>query len=155
MSYTPIPTYDCGMIIIREATEDDIPAIFSVRTSVRENHLSVEQMAEFGITHEVIRSAIRKEPCIWVAVAGDRIVGFAMGQADDACLFALFVRPKWERHGIGTRLLARAEAFLFRRHHSIWLRTDGSSRAAAFYEKLGWNRMEVQDGETRFEKHRP
>jgi GNAT superfamily N-acetyltransferase len=143
------------MIIIREATEDDIPAIFSVRTSVRENHLSVEQMAEFGITHEVIRLALHEEPCIWVAVAGDQIVGFAMGPAADACLFALFVRPEWEGRGIGTRLIERAEAYLFERHHSIWLRTDGSSPAAAFYEKLGWKRMGVENGETRFEKHRP
>lgn len=32
------------MITIRDAAEQDIPAIFEVRTSVRENHLSTEQM---------------------------------------------------------------------------------------------------------------
>lgn len=143
-------------ITIREAAEEDIPAIFDVRTSVRENHLSVEQMAEIGITSETIRQALRQEPCIWVAVHGDHIVGFSMADATDACVFAAFIRPEWAGQGIGRRLMERAEAFLFKRHSSIWLHTDGSSRAAGFYERLGWKRMpEVENRDARFEKHRP
>ena len=143
-------------IIIRDAAKEDIPAIFEVRTSVRENHMSVERMAEIGITNETIRRALHKEPCIWVAVDGDHIVGFSMGDVADACLFAAFVRPEWEGQGIGRRLMERAEAFLFERHSSIWLQTDGSSRAAGFYERLGWKRMQdMETGEARFEKRRP
>lgn len=143
-------------ITIRDAAEEDIPAIFEVRTSVRENHLSVEQMAGMGITNETIRQLLRDEPCVWVAVQGDRIVGFSMGSAADACLFAAFVRPEWAGQGIGRRLMERAEAFLFERHSSIWLHTDGSSRAAGFYERLGWQRMpDVETRDARFEKHRP
>ncbi|WP_404406865.1 GNAT family N-acetyltransferase [Pelagibacterium halotolerans] len=142
-------------ITIRDAAEEDIPAIFEVRTSVRENHLSVEQMAEMGITNETIRRVLRKEPCIWVAVQGDHIVGFSMGDAANACLFAAFVRPEWEGQGIGRRLMERAEAFLFERHSSIWLHTDGTSRAVGFYERLGWKRMpDVENRDARFEKHR-
>lgn len=143
-------------ITIRDAAEEDIPAIFEVRTSVRENHLSVEQMTEMGITNETIRQALLREPCIWVAVDGDHIVGFSMGDAADACLFAAFVRPEWAGQGIGRRLMERAEAFLFERHSSIWLHTDGSSRAAGFYERLGWKRMpDMENRDARFEKHRP
>jgi ribosomal protein S18 acetylase RimI-like enzyme len=143
-------------ITIRDAAEEDIPAIFEVRTSVRENHLSVEQMAELGITNETIRQFLRKEPCIWVAVHEEHIVGFSMGDAADACVFAAFVRPEWEGQGIGRRLMERAEAFLFERHSLIWLHTDGSSRAAGFYERLGWMRMpDVENRDARFEKHRP
>jgi len=143
-------------ITIRDAAEEDIPAIFEVRTSVRENHLSVEQMAEMGITDGTIRQALRTEPCIWVATDGDHIVGFSMADAADACLFAAFVRPEWAGQGIGSRLMERAEAFLFERHSSIWLHTDGTSRAAGFYERLGWKRMpDVENGDARFEKHRP
>ena len=143
-------------IVIRDAAEDDIPAIFEVRTSVRENHLSVEQMAGLGITDETIRLALRKEPCIWVAVHGDHVVGFSMGDAADACLFAAFVRPEWAGQGIGRRLMERAEAFLFERHSSIWLHTAGSSRAAGFYERLGWTRMpDMENRDARFEKQRP
>lgn len=143
-------------VTIRIAAEADIPAIFEVRTSVRDNHLSVEQMAEMGITHETILQALRKEPCIWVAVDGGHIVGFSVGDAADACVFAAFVRPEWAGQGIGRRLMERAETFLFERHSTIWLHTDGSSRAAGFYERLGWERMpDVENRDARFEKHRP
>jgi GNAT superfamily N-acetyltransferase len=143
-------------ISIREASERDIPEVFEVRTSVHENHLSTDQMAEIGITHQTILEAIHKEPCIWVAVAGDHIVGFAMGSSEDSGLFAAFVRPEWEGQGIGRLLVERAEAFLFKSSPSIWLHTEGASRAAGFYEKLGWKRTSLwQDGEYRFEKHRP
>lgn len=142
--------------IIRNAAEADVPAIFDVRTSVRENHLSVEQMAEMGITVETIRQALREAPCIWVAEREGQVVGFSMGNAADGCVFAMFVRPQWEGHGIGRLLMARAEAFLFERHASIWLQTDPTSRAAGFYERLGWERThKMQTGETRFQKLRP
>lgn len=143
-------------IRIRDASEKDIPQIFEVRTSVRENHLSTEQMAEIGITPHTIREALHKGPCIWVAVEDDQVVGFSMGSSEDACLFAAFVRPEYEGQGIGRLLVERAEVFLFKSNTSIWLHTNGSSRAAGFYEKLGWKRTSPwQDGEYRFEKHRP
>jgi ribosomal protein S18 acetylase RimI-like enzyme len=142
-------------INIRDAVESDIPQIFEVRTSVRANHLSIEQMAEIGVTPQTILEAIHKEPCIWVALEGDQTVGFSMGSSEDACLFAAFVRPEWEGQGIGRLLVERAEAFLFKSNPSIWLHTDGSSRAAGFYEKRGWKRTSLlQDREYRFEKHR-
>ncbi|MBP0616629.1 GNAT family N-acetyltransferase [Jiella mangrovi] len=144
------------MISIRDAINDDIPAIFEVRTNVRENHLSVEQLAEMGITFETIREALRQHPCIWVAEQEGRIVGFSMVDVEDACLFAAFVRPDREGLGIGRQLVERAEAFLFERYSSIWLETDGSSRAAGFYERLGWKRIEgLESGDARFEKDRP
>lgn len=143
-------------IIIRDAAEDDIPAIFDVRTSVKENHISVEQMAAMGITVETICRALRDEPCIWIAECDGNIVGFSMADAANACVFALFIRPNWEGHGIGSLLMERAEAFLFERHTSIWLGTDVTTRAAGFYERRGWKRMQIMDsGDTRFEKLRP
>jgi ribosomal protein S18 acetylase RimI-like enzyme len=143
-------------ISIRDAAEDDIPAIFEVRTSVRENHLSIEQMADMGITFETIRKALREHPCIWVAAQEGRIFGFSMVDVEDACMFAAFVRPECEGLGIGRQLVERAEAFLFERHHFIWLATDASSRAAGFYERLGWKRSDdLESGDARFYKHRP
>ena len=73
-------------ILIRDASERDIPEILEVRTSVRENHSSTEQMSEIGITCQTILEALQNEPCIWVAVAGHHIVGFAMGSSKDASL---------------------------------------------------------------------
>lgn len=141
--------------IIRPAIEDDIPAIRDVRTSVRENHLSVEQMAELGITGDTIAEALGREPCIWVAECDGQVVAFSMADSARACVFAAFVRPEWEGRGLGRRLMERAEAFLFERHAAIWLETDGTSRAAGFYDRLGWSLTQTfANGDVRFEKHR-
>lgn len=143
-------------ITIRLAAEADIPAIFDVRTSVLENHISVEKMAEMGITTQTISQALSNEPCIWVAEYDGHIVGFSMADAAQGCLFGLFTRPACEGQGIGSLLMERAEAFLFQRHPSIWLGTEASTRAAGFYERRGWKRMQIMPGgDTRFEKHRP
>jgi ribosomal protein S18 acetylase RimI-like enzyme len=140
-------------IFIREANENDIAAIFDVRTSVLENHLSVDQLIARGITPVAIRDALQEEPCIWVADCGAKIVGFSMSNSDDACIFAVFVRPEFEGRGIGRLLMESAEEFLFERHSSIWLETESTSRAAGFYEKLGWVRSQtLADGDVRFEK---
>ncbi|UHD47487.1 GNAT family N-acetyltransferase [Aureimonas altamirensis] len=143
-------------ISIRDATDDDIPAIFEVRTSVRENHLSVEQLAAMGVTFETIREVLGQHHCIWVAEQDGQVVGFSMVDVEDACVFAAFVCPEREGLSIGRQLVDRAETFLFKRHSAIWLETDGSSRAAGFYERLGWKRSErLENGDVRFEKHRP
>ncbi len=142
-------------ITLRDASECDIPAIFDVRTSVTENHLSVAQMAVLGITHETIRQALRQHKCIWVAESGGQIVGFAMADIESASVFAAFVRSEWEGQGIGRRLMQQAESFLFAHHSLIWLNTAGSSRAARFYGRLGWVPVQsLPNGEIRFEKHR-
>ncbi|WP_256870556.1 hypothetical protein [Chromobacterium haemolyticum] len=39
---------------IRLAVRADIAALFDIRTSVRQNHLSIEQLAGLGITPETI-----------------------------------------------------------------------------------------------------
>ena len=141
---------------IRPATEADVEAVFHIRTSVRENHLSLEQMAAMGITPDAIREAIAAEPCAWLAEADGKAVGFAMVDAEEGCVFAAFVLPEWEGRGLGQRLMAEAEASLFRRHETIWLETDGRSRASGFYAHLGWKPTATDgNGDVRFEKKRP
>ncbi len=143
-------------IHIRPATEADVDAVFHIRTSVKENHLSLEQMAAMGITPDVIREAITAEPCAWLAEADGKPVGFVMVDAEEGCVFAAFVLPEWEGRGIGQRLMAKAEASLFRQHETIWLETDGRSRASGFYAHLDWKpAVSYPNGDVRFEKKRP
>lgn len=143
--------------VIRPATPDDIPAIFDIRTSVRDNHLSQAQLTVRGITPESILAAMREMPCLWVAAAGDTLAGFSMIDIESACLYALFVRPECEGQGIGAALLKAAEDALFAHHRIIWLVTDDSAdvRAGRFYRHHGWHAVRAAENvDTRFEKTR-
>jgi hypothetical protein len=62
--------------VIRLTKLADIDAIFKIRTSVRENHLSQDQLTEIGITPEAISQAISETPCAWVAEVSGVPVGF-------------------------------------------------------------------------------
>ena len=142
-------------VSIRVATPNDIDAIFRVRTSVRENALTIEGLAELGITPASVTEMLSMVPCSWVAVAGEVVVGFSMVDLEDACLFAAFVSPDYEGRGIGKALVAAAEAALFERHSKIWLETSKTSRAAEFYHRSGWSEVEnIGEDDVKFEKVR-
>jgi len=141
-------------IAIRLARPADIRTLFDIRCSVRENQLSRAQLAEMGITPDAILAMLRAQPCIWIAEADEAAAGFAMADIHDACVYAAFVRPEWQGRGLGRRLMAQAEAFLFARHPRIWLETAGASRASGFYQKLGWLAAgAMENGDVRYEKH--
>jgi len=139
---------------IRLASIADIDAIFRIRTSVRENHLSHDQLAEMGITPGAIREAIQAAPCAWIAEVNGNPVGFSMADSEDGCVFAAFVLPEFEGLGLGRSLMAEAEAFLFSSHQTIWLETAEASRASGFYKALGWQPVAgLPEGDVRFEKY--
>lgn len=142
--------------VIRPANTADVEAIFHVRTSVKENHLSREQMADMGITPETIKETIAAGPCAWLAEVDGRPVAFAMVDVEEGCVFAAFVLPEFEGSGLGSKLMIEAEAGLFAGHETIWLETDGKSRACGFYMHLGWKPVSVyENGDVRLEKKRP
>lgn len=132
-------------IQVREARETDIGEIFAIRTSVAENHLSLEQLAEMGITPEAIAAMIAQGPCLWVAEIDRVPVGFSMVSDETACVFGLFVHPDHEGRGVGRLLLEKAERHLFAKFDEIWLETEIGSRAYAFYERAGWLPVEKRD----------
>lgn len=141
--------------LIRLATVEDVAAIFRVRTSVTENVLTLQQLADLGVTPATLASIIGSDPCVWVAQAQGEVVGFAMIERDTACLFAAFVLPQHENQGIGRDLVAVCEQALLREHARAWLETDGSSRAAGFYRHLGWSHCaDLDHGDVRLEKWR-
>src|SRR5262249_40900386 len=117
----------------------DVPAIARVRTSVRENLLTMEQLAERGITNESIAASLAADRRGWVAVRDGEIVGFSMADRSDHSIFALFVLPGHEDRGIGGRLLDLAMQCLWESGADVvWLTTAAGTKAARFYEKRGW-----------------
>ncbi|WRW33450.1 GNAT family N-acetyltransferase [Enterobacter wuhouensis] len=139
----------------RLALPSDIKGIFDVRTSVKENHLSREEMERMGITESVVTNMIEKSRCAWVAEEGGKVTGFSMILPDEACLFAAFVLPKYEGRGLGRILVGLAEQEIFKHHEVAWLETDKNSRAAGFYRRLGWiEKGNVSESDIRLEKLR-
>lgn len=142
-------------IQIRPAVPADVNGIFAVRIAVNENVLTREALNEMGITEVAVGEMIASALCSWVALDGDSIIGFSMTLNDEACLFAAFVLPAYEGQGIGKALVEVAERQLFLTHEQIWLETDNRSRAAGFYQRLGWEKeADLNDGDVRFIKRR-
>ena len=142
-----------GDIAYRIATAADLPGITHVRTSVLENHLSVAQMAERGITEAGVAASFLAESKGWVAEHGQQIVGFSIADRQSRSIFALFVLPGFDGRGTGSRLLELAVSWLWENGDSgIYLGTRQGTRAAKFYQLKGWSAGETdQLGHIRYE----
>lgn len=128
--------------VIRLARTADMPAITRIRTSVGENHLSLDEMARRGITPQgIIADIAAGHLGAWVAEEAGEVVAFAMADQRDGSIFALFTAPGHEARGHGARLLDQAMAWLKSQGHAeAWLSTGRATRAARFYAKRGWMR---------------
>jgi GNAT superfamily N-acetyltransferase len=137
----------------REAVAGDMPAIAHVRTSVRENLLTAEQLRARGITNESVAASFEVDAKGWVAERERAIVAFAIADRGSGSIFALFVLPECEGQGLGSRLLDLAMAWL--RANGIvdvWLTTGPDTTAARFYERRGWVAAGPADhGDVRYE----
>lgn len=139
--------------IVRPAEAGDVPSMFRIRTSVRENLLTLEELAALGITQRSVVEMLNGPTCAWVALKQGSIVGFSLAILEDACLFAVFVAPEHEGAGIGRALVRQAEDALFADHSTIWLETRRGSRADGFYRRLGWHEAaDAGGGDVRLEK---
>jgi GNAT superfamily N-acetyltransferase len=141
---------------LRRATPVDVPALFDIRCSVRENYQSREELAALGVTDAAVAEMLQDDGPGWIVEINGQPVGFAMIILSERTVFACFVRPGYEGQGIGKRLMEAAEAEL--QHHGIqeaWLTTgaDPSIRANGFYRALGWQPDGYEpDGQIRYVK---
>jgi len=134
--------------MLRQAEARDISALQRVRASVRENRL-----VSTVITDEDVRRAIEETGRGWVVEADGEVVAFAIGNATDGNVWALFVHPDHERRGHGRRLHDAMVAWLWSRGlERLWLTTQPGTRAEKFYAAAGWVRTGLASrGEVRFE----
>jgi len=144
-------------LIIRPATETDVPVLFEIRCSVGENHQSREELAGIGVTEDAVRAMIvGGEYVSFVAEIDGVEAGFTMAEVAERYVFACFVKPDCEGNGIGRALMEKTEDALRQLGVSeAWLSTGPGEelRAVGFYAHLGWRRNGyLEDGQIRFEK---
>ena len=83
------------------------------------------------------------------AVAGGRLVGFISGEprlgTGIAWVSTVGVHPDYQRHGIGSRLLAECEARLRQTCLKLVVR-EGNQAAIALYRRFGYEEVERWPG---------
>ncbi len=136
-------------MIIRDATINDIEQIQVVRQSVKENILSDPNL----VTDEGCKEFITVRGKGWVCEINNVIVGFSIADLISNNIWALFVRPEFEKRGIGKQLHNIMLDWYFKQtRKNIWLSTSPNTRAEIFYKKAGWKEIGVHgDGEIKFE----
>ncbi len=126
---------------IRVAESKDIETLFEIRTSVKENHQSREEIAQLGLTPESVAAMLEKNCRAWIAEIKEQSVAFSIADATQNTIFGIFVLPAFENRGLGRALIKCAEDWLWLQgSKEIWLLTgnDPNLRAYGFYLHLGW-----------------
>ena len=137
------------IMMIREARIDDIKQIQIVRNSVKENALSNPNL----VTDEDCRIFLTERGKGWVCEVNGQIVGFSIADLRDHNIWALFVRPGFDKQGIGRQLHDVMLNWYFEQtQETVWLGTAPGTRAEAFYRKAGWKETGIHGkGEIKFE----
>jgi GNAT superfamily N-acetyltransferase len=119
-----------------------------VRMAVRENRLTSSV-----ITEDDYVAMLEEHGRGWVVECESAIVAFAVADARDGNIWALFVDPPHERRGHGRRLHDRMVAWLRSRGLArMWLTTQPGTRAETFYQAAGWRHAgRTEDGQVRYE----
>lgn len=132
--------------MIRTALLSDMPQITHVRTSVQENHMSVADLARYGVTEESMANDISAGFLgAWVAELETRIVAFSKADKRNGNIFALFTLPGHENRSFGTGLLNACENYQRTNgHRQANLDTARNTIARSFYLNRGWNEVSAK-----------
>ncbi len=136
-------------MIIREATIADITQMQIVRNSVKENMLSNPNL----VTDEDCAAFMTVRGKGWVCEIDNTIVGFSIVDLKKNNIWALFLKPEFEKQGIGKQLHDIMLDWYFEQTKStVWLGTAPGTRAETFYRKAGWKEIGMHGkGEVKFE----
>lgn len=123
---------------LRQATRDDTAEIWRVRYAVTENTLTPGRISDAEL-HAHLEDFGRG----WVVELAPgpqlKIAGFAIGDARDGHIWAMFVDPPLHGQGYGRQLHDVMVDWLFAQGHlRLDLGTQPGSRAEAFYRRAGW-----------------
>lgn len=135
--------------IFREATTADIKGIFVVRFSVKENMLSETDLVD----ENICESYLTERGKGWVCEIDGEIAGFAIADLIDNNIWALFLKPEYEKQGIGRQLhTIMLDWYFSKTQKTVWLGTNPNTRAELFYKKAGWKEVGTHgEDEIKFE----
>ena len=123
---------------IREATIDDIQQIQFVRNSVTENTLSDPNL----VSDKDCEAFLTTRGKGWVCEVDQKIVGFSIADLKENNIWALFLKPEFEKQGIGKILQDTMLDWYFQQtRKTVWLGTTPGTRADMFYRKTGWKEI--------------
>ncbi len=136
-------------MIIREATIADITQMQIVRNAVKENMLSNPNL----VTDEDCAAFITARGKGWVCEINDEIIGFSIVDLKENNIWALFLKPEFEKKGIGKQLHdIMLDWYFSQTKTNVWLGTSPNTRAENFYRKAGWKEIGMHGkGEIKFE----
>ena len=131
-------------IEIREAEPGDAPEIAEIHLAARREAMPYLRRAHTdGETRDYFARVVGDRPSAWwVARIGHEIVGYML--IDGADLDHLYVRPGWQRRGIGLSLLTKAKA-LSPQRLELWT-FQRNANARGFYEAHGFRAVACTDG---------
>ena len=134
---------------IRQALPGDIGEMHRIRLAVRQNQLSdplqISEKSYFPLV---------EAGGAWVAESGKGLAGFAIVDATNGNVWAVFVDPACEGRGVGRALHDRMVLWSSKQGlDRLWLTTGRGTRAEQFYRQLGWLEAgSTETGEIRFER---
>ena len=137
--------------IFRQIEARDVKELLHLRTQVKENVLTSEELERRGITESDVIRKLSGSFKGWLCECDGRIVGFAMGDRLTGEMWVIAVLPEYEGRGIGRRLLGLVEEWLFSFHDELWLTTEDNpnNRAYGVYLKAGWRKVSSEGGHCR------
>lgn len=123
---------------IREAFIEDIAQIQLVRNSVRENVLSDPNL----VPDEACKDFLTVRGKGWVCEINKEIVGFSIVDLEENNIWALFLKPTFEKQGIGKQLHdVMLDWYFDHTKVNVWLGTSPNTRAEKFYRNAGWTEI--------------
>lgn len=135
-------------IQIRPTEVRDIPDLYRVRASTRQNAISKRTLIEWGITPESTAEGLESGRLAGrVCEQQGHIVGFCTGDTHSGEVLVLAVLPEHEGQGIGLTLLTNVVDELKQQGCTrLWLAcsADPASRSHGFYRRNGWSATGVK-----------
>jgi len=112
----------------RKIEADDVPDLFKVRIATRENTMSMQALADMGITPESTIAALSENAAGWLCEIDSKIVGFSMGDKHTGEMLVVAVLPEYAKQGMGKRLVELIQGWLFScGHKQLWLQENPDS----------------------------